>query len=195
MGKKKLTTTQKALSSAGIVVTIGSLAAGAAFAYFTSSGSGAGELANAATSSPIRITDDLADKTFGPGQSIDYKVFMINSADYVQQIAGVKTRIIEVVDANGNNVMNSCSPENFRFDGFRPEGGIILQPGRAAAVTTKAQMVETGTNQDACKGVRVRVGYTAISESSPTVSPSATYTPVPRPSAGSVDEIGATPLS
>ena len=133
-----------------------------AYAYFTSTGNGSGS-ASVGTSTTWQVTTLSATggplTPGGPTESITYNVK--NTSSGSQSLANVA---ISVANANGSawTAVSGCSASDFSIDGaaaglsFNDTGQAgDLAPGATATGSITLQMVETGSNQDGCKGATV----------------------------------------
>ena len=133
-----------------------------AYAYFTSTGNGSGS-ASVGTSTTWQVTTLSATggplTPGGPTESITYKV-KNNSTGY-QNLANVA---LSVANADGSawSAVSGCSKNDFSIDGasagatFNDTGQAAdLAPGATATGSITLQMVDSGSNQDGCKGATV----------------------------------------
>jgi len=147
-----------------VAAVIGSLALSAgAYAYFTSTGTGSGT-ATVGTSTLWQIdTDAPSEDALTPGglteQTIGYTV--TNNSSGNQNLANVN---VKVANANGTpwDPAGACSAADFRvngaaagasYDDIGAAGNLAAGAAISDAITLK--MVDTGVNQDSCKGVTV----------------------------------------
>jgi hypothetical protein len=149
-----------------IALVVGIAAAAAlavgAYAYFTSTGTGSGS-ASVGTSTTWQVTTLSATggplTPGGPTESITYKVK--NNSSGSQSLANVA---ISVANADGSawTAVSGCSKSDFAIDGA--SAGLTfndtsqaanLAPGATATGTITLQMVDSGSNQDGCKGATV----------------------------------------
>ena len=130
---------------------------GVAVAYWTTTGTGTGSAATG-TSSAFTITQDSTNAGLTPGGAAQNLNFTINNTGTSPQyVAGVAISITGTSSA-------SCAASNFAVT--QPTitaGNIPTGPTAYLGSTTGAsiQLVETGTNQDACKNVTVGLAYLA----------------------------------
>ena len=133
-----------------------------AYAYFTSTGNGSGS-ASVGTSTAWAVTTLSATggplTPGGPTESITYKV-KNNSTGY-QNLANVA---ISVANSNGSawTAVSNCSKSDFTvntasagatYNDTAPASNIA--PGATVTGSITLAMVDSGTNQDGCKGATV----------------------------------------
>ena len=133
-----------------------------AYAYFTSTGNGSGS-ASVGTSTAWAVTTLSATggplTPGGPTESITYKV-KNNSTGY-QNLANVAISVANA-DASAWTSVSGCSKNDFSIDGASA-GALFndtaqaadLAPGATATGTIVLQLVDSGSNQDGCKGATV----------------------------------------
>ena len=149
-----------------IALVVGIAAAAAlsvgAYAYFTSTGNGSGS-ASVGTSTAWAVTTLSATggplTPGGPTESITYKV-KNNSTGY-QNLANVAISVANA-DASAWTAVSGCSKNDFSIDGASAGAtfndtaqAADLAPGATATGTIVLQMVDSGSNQDGCKGATV----------------------------------------
>jgi hypothetical protein len=133
-----------------------------AYAYFTSTGTGSGS-ASVGTSTTWAVTTLSATggplTPGGPTESITYKVK--NNSTGAQNLANVA---ISIANSDGTawTAVSGCSKNDFSIDGAAA-GALYndtaqaadLAPGATATGSITLQMVDSGSNQDGCKGATV----------------------------------------
>jgi hypothetical protein len=133
-----------------------------AYAYFTSTGNGSGS-ASVGTSTTWSVTTLSATggplTPGGPTESITYKVK--NNSSGSQSLANVAISVANA-DSSAWTAVSGCSKSDFSIDGagagltFNDNAQAAnLAPGATATGSITLQMVETGSNQDGCKGATV----------------------------------------
>ena len=132
------------IGAAALVVTT----AGVAYAYWTTTGSGSGSATTGDTvaADAIQIVQSAALTGFYPGSTAqDVKVTAKNPAAFSQKVGNVT---VSVAAAGG------CAASNWAVVDAADAIG-VLASGITSGSTTVAtiQLLETGLNQDACKGV------------------------------------------
>jgi hypothetical protein len=151
-GRKK-----RIIVTTAVLATIGG---GAAFAYWSSMGTGVGS-ATAGSDSEFTITSTTTAtggplSPGGPTHTINFTV--ANPGSGSQYLAAVDATVAK---ANGDAwVSGECSADDFAITGY------TLTPGEVAAGGTvsgsvKIQMINRAANQDDCKGVTVPVHFAA----------------------------------
>jgi hypothetical protein len=146
----------------GVVAVIAAMASVGAYAYWTSTGSGTGS-ATVGTDTPWEVTTAAATggplTPDGPAQSIDYTV--TNNSTGTQRLANVA---ISVANANGSawDGPGTCSAADFEVNGAAAgtayddtslAGDFAAAADDTAPITI--QMIDTGANQNDCRGVTV----------------------------------------
>lgn len=143
-------TKKKKLAAIGATAVIMAGGTGVAYAYWTSTGSGTGT-ATTGTSSPWNVTIDtvdLADLTpGGPSDTITFHVKNENSG--VQHLQNTVASVVRTSDAGCTAADFSVSPTTITY------GDIAA--GTTADGTFTLQMINGAGNQNACKGVTVKL--------------------------------------
>lgn len=144
------------------------MAGGVAFAYWTATGSGSG--AETTASGPVAveiIQRSIADVGMSPGSAaIPLSGDFINPNTTPTVIHGI-TATIGTVENLLNADPSACAPSNFAIGGTVlysspvPVGGNTTT-GVGSWSGLNIRMLESNTNQDACKDVRVNVLYTLV---------------------------------
>jgi hypothetical protein len=144
-----------ALIAVAAILTLGG--AGAAFAYWTSGGWGAGT-ATTGTSDEFEFTvnpaigDALAPG--GAGQTVAFSVE--NVGDGVQRLENVDVRIGDI-DGEWDGYL-TCSVDDYALTLTDPAYG-DMDPGDSVSGSVLVQMVNTSENQDDCKNVTVPLWF------------------------------------
>lgn len=127
---------------------------GIAFAYWTSTGSGTGS-ATTGTSSAWEVTVDdvnLADLTpGGPADTVGFSVKNNNSG--VQSLASTTASVTGTSNPG-------CTAADFEVSATTITYGSVAS-GATVNGTFTVKMIDTGVNQDACKGVTVNLAVDA----------------------------------
>lgn len=126
------------------------LTGGVAFAYWTSTGSGTGSATTGtSTAWDVQVDDvDLDNLTpGGPTNTIGFSVQNDNSG--VQNLANTVASVVDTSDPG-------CGPADFDVSATTITYGDVA-PGATVNGTFTVQMVNTASNQDACKGVTVNL--------------------------------------
>lgn len=136
-----------AVGAAAVIVASG---AGVAFAYWTSSGSGTGSATTGSSSSFVVTIDstDLADLSpNGPIETITYHVKNTNSG--AQSFAAATPSVVDTTHSG-------CTSADFQITAN------TITPGDVASGDTvngsfKLQMIDTGSEQNACQNATVNL--------------------------------------
>lgn len=145
--------TKKKYLAVGTVVAV--LATGGiAFAYWTSTGSGTGT-ATTDTSSAWEVSVDSTDLSDlspdGPTETVAFHVKNNNSG--VQNLQATVAEVVDTSDAG-------CTAADFEVSTTSIAYGNVAS-GATVDGTFTLQMIETGSNQDACKDVTVNLKVSA----------------------------------
>ncbi|WP_182380271.1 hypothetical protein [Nocardioides sp. WS12] len=126
------------------------ITASAAFAYWTSTGS---DDTTASVANEGEWTVLIDDATVGDGTTltpdgdIDTISFAVdNDEEGTKQITGTTVEITDV-DATG-----TCSAADFAITDITSNAGVDVAAGGSVPGSFKVQMIDTGVNQDGCKG-------------------------------------------
>lgn len=123
--------------------------AGAAFAYFTNSGSGTGS-ATVGTSDAITLASDSVGPLYPGGADAPVTVDITNpgsGAQYVGTVSG------SVADNGG------CLGSWFEVDAAPYAAS--LAAGASDSAETLVRMIDSGTNQDVCKGKTMTINWSS----------------------------------
>lgn len=153
---KKFTARKKrvAITTAALVA----IGGGAAFAYWTSQGTGTGS-ATTGTTVPFTVTSTTATggplTPGGPNQTVAFDV--TNPGTGVQHLTNVKVTIAE---ANGDpwTHASGCSFKDYAVAAVDITKGDIA-PGAKVSGTVTIKMNNLPENQDACKGLAVPLHF------------------------------------
>jgi hypothetical protein len=133
--------------SAGVALGV----TGAAFAYFSSTGSGTGSASvGTSTTWGVSVTTATGGPLLPGGTSTESQNYVItNNSAGTQGITGVTATV-----AN-SGAGNACLGAWFTATPSTPSTGLVtsIAPGGTATGTITITMQDTGTNQDACKSV------------------------------------------
>jgi hypothetical protein len=139
---------------------VGALAAaGAAIAYFTSSGAGMGA-ASVGSSSAVTLHASITGNLY-PGSSSPVAFTVDNPSSGVQRVGTVSLSSI-TVDAGHSSCSTSISGGNPDFSMAAVPVNQVFPPGNGQNVsaTGTLAMNETGVNQDACQGASLTLHLT-----------------------------------
>jgi hypothetical protein len=154
--KKTISRKKKVAATAAALLTAG----GAAFAYWTSIGSGAG---SATTGKPESLTVNQTSSIAGlaPGADAQPLAGTFDNPNTTPiTVNGVTATIAGVTTEDGDTT--ACATDNYLIGGT----GTVTDPVPAGTAVGSwsgltIQMVDTGDNQDVCKGATVQIAYTA----------------------------------
>ena len=148
-----MATTRSTLTRLALV---GALAAGGAYAYWTNSGSGTG---SATTANPagnlLTVTGVGAIANLSPGSTAQAVTGTINNGTGAAVTVGTSCASFA-----GTTRQSGCSASDYRIDGAPILGAAvsIAAAGNAAIPAgITVEMLNTGSNQDACKGQALTV--------------------------------------
>jgi hypothetical protein len=123
--------------------------AGAAFAYFTNAGSGAGT-ATVGTSSEIELSSVSVDSLYPGGPDVGVTVYIHNPGAGNQNVNDISG----VVEDNG-----ACLGSWFEVDTI--DYNTDVDPGDTRTSGTVVRMLDSGTNQDACKDATMDITWSS----------------------------------
>jgi hypothetical protein len=138
-----------ALGAIGVVV-----AAGAAFAYFTASGSGTGSV-SAGTSSAVTLHGTVATALY-PGTNSTVNFTVDNPSGGSQRVHQIQLGSVTTDAGHSGCVMGDFTMPTVTVDQVFPSGN-----GQAVTATGTLTMAETGLNQDACQGAPLTLHLTS----------------------------------
>ena len=146
--------------TAGLILGAG----GAAFAYFSSSGTGTGS-ATVGTSGGVNIaqTNTVAGLVpNGPAQTIDYTVTnpLTNpGSEFVNQVTVSVASVSGAGTLTGAGI-DACTPSLFTVTQGLPIGQTLASGGTANGTAT-ISLPDDGNNQDNCQGVTLNLSYSS----------------------------------
>lgn len=148
MSIKKLFATKKVVAvSATVALTLG--LSGAAFAYFSSTGTGAGT-ASVGSSSGIQLSSVLVGPLYPGATATPVTVNIHNpgtGAEYVGTISGTVT-----TQASCLGSWFTVAPVIFNTD---------VAGGASTSTSTTVALNDSGTNQDACQGLTMAIVWSS----------------------------------
>ncbi|HYN65825.1 MAG TPA: hypothetical protein VES93_02980 [Ornithinibacter sp.] len=140
----------------------------AAFAYWTSQGTGSGSATTAAEATTLVVEQTTEVTDMFPGDKAqDLVVKVTNPGPNMVQVAGVSV-VPTVKMAEG--AKGICDPSDYQVNGKQlPAEGIVSLNWKAVELDAEAnqdstntvQFFNKGENQDACKGATLVFSYTA----------------------------------
>jgi hypothetical protein len=146
--------------SAAVATVIALIAAAGAYAYWTQTGSGTG---SASTGSTAAITvNDLSDISgLYPGGEQELNGDFDNPNDSVIMVASVTVSIASVTDSLGAAI-TGCSTADYEIRDVIATVGVEIAAstnGTGAWSGPSIAMLNSGTDQDACKGAFVHLAF------------------------------------
>lgn len=154
----KFTKKRIAIGALGLLVV-----AGAAVAYFTTTGSGEGS-ATVGTTEAITVTPTTVGNLYplntAPAKNTTIK--LKNTTKGVVKVKEVEKSEVTVAESGTGEPHEGCSAEWFKFSpvAFNEE----LEPNEEKTKEGTLWLKNEHVNQDACKGAAVTVKYTVVSE-------------------------------
>jgi hypothetical protein len=151
------TTGKRMLAALGCVAAL--TAAGAAIAFFTSSGSGTGTAA-VGSSSAVTLHATISSDLY-PGSSSPVSLTVDNPSSGAQRVGTVTLASISV-DAGHSACSTAISGGNPDFTMPAINVNKVFSPGNGQSVTPSGTLTmnETGVNQDACQGAALTLHLT-----------------------------------
>ena len=162
-------TLKKKIAAVGLAAGVSLGVGGAAFAYFTSTGSGTGAatVGNAAAWTPVSATL-LNGGVMYPGVSSSDETFTVSITNSGHGYQNLNKFVISVAKADGTTwtgpvtafpLENGCSASDFALGGQAAAGSYTVSPnadvapGTAYTTTVTVHMLDTGVPQDNCQGL------------------------------------------
>lgn len=128
----------------------------AAFAYWTTTGTGSGSAANQAAADTLTLSASFAANTLAPGTSVPVSFSATNAGTSVLQVTTLAvdsiTTSVPACDAAWFSVASASIAQSTSV----PSGTTALPNG------TTLTFNESGTNQDACKGATVTLNLSSV---------------------------------
>lgn len=152
--------TKKHYLVAGVTGAVIVAGAGAAFGYWTDSGSGAGS-ATAGTSTPYTVT--VGAPTGGlltPGGPTDHVTFTVQNTGSGAQKVTAATAIVANSDGTAWTAVSGCSASDFSISNVSVTAANLAHNDTTTG-SFDIQMKDTGANQNGCKSVTVPLYVTA----------------------------------
>lgn len=150
---KRLTRTGYVI--AGATATAVLVGGGAAFAYWTTTGSGTAT-ASAGTTDTVDIDQDGSITGLYPGGSSPIAATITNPNPGAVTIGAVTVAVVST-----SNEALCPAADNFTITGNAWDGGVIAGAGTQAANGATINMLNTASDQNACKNVTVNLSFTA----------------------------------
>lgn len=135
---------------------------GVAFAYWTSSGSGTAEAAVANSTGNLTVAQDGTISGLYPGgDPVDVNVIVSNPTNAAIGFSDV-TITVTGTEKPAGTPNPGCTPADFKITDTPYAGEVVAAGGATAVIAPKQiQMLETGANQDPCKGAVVKLSLSA----------------------------------
>lgn len=140
------------------------LTGGAAFAFWSSTGTGVGAAEVAADASDLTVTPGATVGELAPGgPSVDVVVEVENPNSSAIDLTDVTVTITDVRNASGSSIVAACPIAEFAVtDNAGYDGELIAAGGTSGEETVASiQLLETGVNQDDCKNASLVLLLTA----------------------------------
>jgi len=133
-----------------------------AFAFWSTLGDGAGSAATDATAGAVTINGNAV-AGLAPGRTVALTGTIVNPNDYDVRVANLSIDSIAVAEPQ---LSAGCTVDNYSFSNTPVAVDTTLQESNAGTTDEVAfpvgltvTMLETGVNQDVCKGATVTVDY------------------------------------
>ena len=139
---------------AGTVMVL-ALSGVAAFAYFTTSGEGNGEVKVSRELEPFKVEGTLVEG-ISPGVSVEQVVTVRNISEKPEHLSEV-----EAVVATNSHEGEGCKKEWFHVTPAAQSVIAELQPGESKTAKVTVSMADPEENQNACKGASLTIHYAA----------------------------------
>jgi hypothetical protein len=149
----------KVVAFAGALV----LAGGVAFAYWTAGGSGTGS-ATTGDVSAVTVVQTSAITGLAPGGSAQTLSGTFNNPNTGPVYVGtVNVEITDVTDTNGDSLGTACDADDYTLSATSfVKGAEVLADDSSTWTGPTIAFNNKATNQDACKGAVVHLGYTVV---------------------------------
>lgn len=156
-------TTKRITALLGVVAAL-AIAVGA-FAYWTAGGSGSG---TGTTADPgaqsVTVNQTSASSGLYPGGSVALSGNFDNANTNAVHVASVTASVTGVTDSNDVDITSTCATSNYNVTGtssIGSSGSVPAGSGVGSWSGLTLNMTNSGSNQNACKGAKVVLGYTA----------------------------------
>jgi hypothetical protein len=130
------------------VVVVAAALAGGAFAYFTSTGSGTGS-ATVGASSAIQLSSAAVGTLYPGGAAVPVSVSVHNPGGAAERVSTISGSVAD----NGGCLGAWFQVDSITFNTDVAAGATVT------AGPTNVQMLESGTNQDACIGKSMTINW------------------------------------
>ena len=150
-----------------------SLAGGAAYAYWTASGTGNGTITQATTTLPLQITQNTPATGLTPGgPAVELTGNVFNPNNFAVHVTSFTATIAFVVNRSGAPAQDGSKPPCTVDDFTLIDAGVVigdvpatvgsgatLVSGTAPFSGITIALKNTGANQDNCKNVAAQIAY------------------------------------
>ena len=133
-----------------------------AYAFWSTSGDGSGTAATDAAAGAVTINGDAV-TGLAPGRTVALTGTIVNPNNYDVRVSNLS---IDGISVDGAHLGAGCALANYDFSATPVAVNSTLQESNAGATDEAAfpagltvTMLETGANQDACKGATITVDY------------------------------------
>ncbi|WP_270889594.1 hypothetical protein [Pedococcus sp. 5OH_020] len=154
-----LSTKKKKIAAATLALV--AIGGGAAVAYWTTDGAGAGS-ASTGTTQPITVNQTSTVANLAPGtdpQALSGNFDNPNSSSVF--VDRVTAAVSDVKDAEGGSITGTCATDNFAITGTANVGAqVAAGDGVGSWSGLSIRLVNTDSNQDGCKNATAVVTYT-----------------------------------
>jgi hypothetical protein len=154
---------RKAAVSAGVAVVV-LIAAGGAYAYWTNGGSGSGSAATG-TNVAITVTQTSTPTALYPGGPTAGLAGAFNNGNAspvrVHQVSATISSVTRTALAIAGSL--PCAVGDYQINGFplTVDAQVPAGSGQGSWTGASIQLLDTGVNQDGCKGATVNLAYTS----------------------------------
>jgi hypothetical protein len=134
---------------------------GAAFAYWTTTGSGSGSATNASSNGTITLTAVFAGGlTPGGSKSVSVQAANTGTSNLFVTTVSPDSPAITI---DGPHVTAGCLVGDFSLTGFHSTGGQVNAAASGVVVATDTlNMENTSSDQEGCKGAIITLHYTSV---------------------------------
>jgi hypothetical protein len=154
---KKFLTSKKGIALLATMIAAIAAAVGA-YAYFTNSGSGTGT-ASVGTSSHIDLSSDPVSTLYPGGADVPVTVDISNPGSGAQYVGTISGSVDTYDPTPLSNSADDCLGSWFEVDDITYNN--TLAAGGSDSADTNVRMLDSGTNQDACKNATVTIEWSS----------------------------------
>jgi hypothetical protein len=147
--------------SVAVVGVLFLLSAAGAYAYFTQTGSGSATATTGSTA-PITVVQTSTISALTPGSTAQALSGKFNNPGGAVHVTSVTATLASVTDALGDPI-GGCTTADYQINTPHPTIDLTIAGGNGVGAWSgpTLQMLDSGANQDACKGAIVHVTYTS----------------------------------